>query len=147
MAARPVPAGGAVPGPLQRRLPGGRPRPPYPWLHRMASARGLLDHYAWLRAVVAASATWTHPSLQARADALAPRLLRLWDERATLLDRLERLPNTLCHCDAWRGNLCACAPAGTAAGQELIALDWAVLGWGAVGTDPGDLFAPSFAQG
>ena len=125
----------------------GRPRPPYLWLHRMASARGLLDHYAWLRAVVAAPATWTHPSLQARADALAPRLLRLWDERATLLDRLERLPHTLCHCDAWRGNLCACAPAGTAAGQELIALDWAVLGWGAVGTDPGDLFAPSFAQG
>jgi hypothetical protein len=120
----------------------GRPLPQYPWLHRMASPRGLLDHYAWLRAVLATPATWAHPSLQTRAAELAPRLLRLWDERASLLDLLEGLPHTLCHCDAWRGNLCAPAGAG-----ELIALDWAVLGFGAVGTDPGDLFAPSFAHG
>ena len=111
----------------------------------MASPRGLLDHYAWLRGVVAAPPTWAHPSLQAHAAELAPRPRRLWDERATLLDRLERLPHTLCHCDAWRGNLRAPTDAATA--EELIALDWAVLGWGAVGTDPGDLFAPSFAHG
>lgn len=122
----------------------GHPPPPYPWLHRMASPRGLLDHSAWLRAVVAAPATWRHPSLQAHV-ALAPRLRRLWDERAALLDRLEGLPHTVCHCDAWRGNLCA--GRGAAAAGELIALDWAALGWGAVGTDPGDLFAPSFAHG
>jgi hypothetical protein len=122
----------------------GHPPPPYPWLHRMASPRGLLDQYAWLRDVVAAPETWRHPSLQAHA-ALAPRLRRLWDERAGLLDQLEGLPHTVCHCDAWRGNLCA--PAGVEESGALIALDWAVLGWGAVGIDAGDLFAPSFAHG
>jgi hypothetical protein len=75
---------------------------------------------------------------------LAPRLRRLWDERTGLLDRLEGLPHTVCHCDAWRGNLCA--PAGAEETGALIALDWAVLGWGAVGIDAGDLFAPSFAH-
>jgi hypothetical protein len=121
----------------------GRPLPPHPWLHRMGSARGLLDHYAWLRTVVATPETWAHPSLQAHASELAPRLLRLWDERVSLLDLLEGLPQTLCHFDAWRGNLCA--PEGAAG--KIVALDWAVLGCGSVGTDPGDLFAPSFAHG
>jgi hypothetical protein len=123
----------------------GHPPPPYPWLHRMSSPRGLLDNYAWLRDVVAAPATWQHPSLRARAAELAPRLLRLWDERAPLLDLLEGLPQTLCHVDAWRGNLYA--PAGAATPEEIIAIDWAVVGWGSVGTDAGDLFAPSFAHG
>ena len=118
--------------------------PPQPWLHRMGSARGLLDHYAWLRAVVAAPETWAQPALQAHAAELVPRLLRLWDERASLLDLLEGLPQTLCHFDAWRGNLCV--PEGAATG-EIVALDWAVLGCGSVSTDPGDLFAPSFAHG
>jgi hypothetical protein len=122
-----------------------RPPPPYPWLHRMGSPRGLVDAHAWLRNAVAAPTTWEHPSLRGHATALAPRLLRLWDERSPLLDLFERLPHTVCHLDAWRGNLCA--PVGTARPQELVALDWAVVGYGAVGTDPGDLFAPSFVHG
>jgi hypothetical protein len=122
-----------------------RPLPPYAWLHRMGSPRGLLDSCAWIRAVVAAPETWQHPALRARAGELAPRLLRLWDERAPLLDLLEGLPQTLCHFDAWRGNLCA--PSRAATPREVIAFDWAVVGCGSVGTDPGDLFAPSFAHG
>jgi hypothetical protein len=111
----------------------------------MGSPRGLLGAYAWLRDVIADPATWGHPSLHARAAELAPRLLRLWDERTPLLDLLDRLPQTLCHLDAWRGNLCA--PSREAATHEVVAFDWAVVGYGSVGTDPGDLFAPSFAHG
>ncbi|GLV53858.1 hypothetical protein KDH_07090 [Dictyobacter sp. S3.2.2.5] len=117
--------------------------PSYPWLVKTGSPRGLLEHAGWMWKVVRDPLTWQHPLLRAAFPyPIASRLLRLWEERNVLLDAFERLPQTFCHLDAWRGNLFA----GTREnGQhQLIAIDWAYAGLSPIGTDIGDLFAPSF---
>ncbi len=117
--------------------------PDHPWLARDTSPRGVLNAYAWVRDLAADPAVWRSPPV---ADAfprvLAGRLLRLWDERARLLAVVEAMPYTLCHGDAWRGNLFASRPAGPAG--QLVAIDWAYVGRGPVGADAGDLLAPGF---
>ena len=52
----------------------------------------------------------------------------LWDDRERLLDALDRLPQTLCHHDAFRRNL-------VAHGDRIVALDWAFVGPGPVGAE------------
>jgi hypothetical protein len=114
------------------------------WLVRDGSPRGVLAAYAGLRGVIADRALWQHPYLQATFPVpVRDRLLRLWDERDVLLDRLETVPYTLCHHDAWRGNLFA--PASDNPDQRLVLLDWAYLGRGPLGTDAADLLPPSFS--
>jgi hypothetical protein len=57
----------------------------------------------------------------------------LWDEREALFGALERLPRTLCHRDAHRRNLFArVGPDGV---EQLVAIDWAYVGHGAVGEE------------
>ncbi|GHO85089.1 phosphotransferase [Dictyobacter formicarum] len=121
----------------------GRSLPSYPWLVRTGSPRGLLEHSGWMWKIVRDPSTWQHPLLRAAFPLpIASRLLELWEERNILLEVFERLPQTFCHLDAWRGNLFA-APQGD--GQhQLIAIDWAYPGLGTIATDIGDLFAPSF---
>jgi hypothetical protein len=120
-----------------------RPFPDYPWLVRTGSPRGTLQHNSWIRDVLADAATWEHPL--ARSALRTPpveRLLRLWDEQAKLFDALERVPFTLCHLDAWRGNFFApLRPDGT---PDLVLIDWAFPGRGPLGADAGDLFGESF---
>ena len=121
-----------------RRLPN------IPSLVQDGSPRGVLAAYAWVRDVIADQALWHHPSMQAAFPVpVRDRLLRLWDERDVLLDRLERGQYTLCHHDAWRGNLFA--PALENPDQRLILIDWAYLGHGPLGTDAADLLPPSFS--
>ncbi len=76
----------------------------------------------------------THPLLR---DWLNPdkleRQRQLWQEREGWFARLERLPHTLCHYDAFRRNLFA-APAGT------LAVDWSFTGPGPLGADLVPLF-------
>jgi hypothetical protein len=49
------------------------------------------------------------------------------------LHALEQLPQTICHLDAFRGNLFACDdPHGTA---QTIAIDWSFVGSGAIGEE------------
>lgn len=121
----------------------GRPLPSYPWLVKTGSPRGLLEQSGWMWKIARAPSTWQHPLLRAAFPLpIASRLLRLWEERNVLLDVFERLPQTFCHLDAWRGNLCA-APQGDRQ-HQLIAIDWAYPGLGTIATDIGDLFAPSF---
>ena len=121
----------------------GRPLPAYSWLVKTDSPRGLLDHNAWLRDVIADPIIWQHPLVRA-AFPIPPvdRLLQLWDEREMLLRALDRVPQTFCHLDAWRRNMFAPVSGGGLHGLTLI--DWAYPGLGAVGTDPGDLFGESF---
>lgn len=57
---------------------------------------------------------------------------RLWTERERFLAALDRLPRTFCHQDAFRRNLLLRAGPE---GEELVALDWAYAGYGAVGED------------
>jgi hypothetical protein len=67
------------------------------------------------------------------------RIFRLWHEHAPWLDALDRLPQTLCHNDAFRRNLFARRAAD---GQpETVAIDWAFVGTGAVGQELGPLVA------
>jgi hypothetical protein len=56
----------------------------------------------------------------------------LWDERERFLTALDRLPRTFCHNDAFRRNqLHRPGPAG----EQLVAVDWAFSGHGAVGEE------------
>jgi Phosphotransferase enzyme family len=115
----------------------GRP-PPHPWLSRR-----------WLRQYVASKpitepVAWDHP----RAAAVWPAevragLQRLWERRAELLALAEALPQTTCHLDVWPMNLIARGGAG----QEIVLVDWAFAGAGAVGEDIGNLIPDSVADG
>jgi Phosphotransferase enzyme family len=117
----------------------------YPWLVRdgIASQRGAIEHAPWLRDLIADTRAWQHPLLSSTFPGnTAERLLRLWDTRDALFDALARMPRTLCHLDAWQGNLFF--PPGGNGHAGLIAIDWAVIGKAAPGVDPGDLLASYF---
>jgi hypothetical protein len=64
--------------------------------------------------------------------AVIVELRRLWEERECFLTALDRLPRTFCHNDAFRRNL---LHRETPAGEQLVALDWAYSGHGAVGEE------------
>ena len=122
----------------------GRPIPAYPWLCGPATLRGMLEHFAGLQDVIRDRQAWQQPLVQRVLPAsTAERLLRLWADRAPLLDALERLPQTLCHKDAWRRNMFA--PPGPAGRDTLAMIDWAYVGRGELGLDAGDLFGASYS--
>lgn len=115
---------------------GGEPRPPFGWLGQVGSPRGVIEHYRWIEPLVRDPSVWEHPLLRATfPPALIARLPRFWDERHKLLDALERLPQTVCHQDAWRGNVYS--PRGTE--DELVLIDWAYVGYSVLGSDLADL--------
>jgi len=60
------------------------------------------------------------------------RFFRMWAERERLLDALDRLPRTICHLDAFSRNLFSRRGVG---GDQTVAIDWAFLGFGAVGEE------------
>jgi hypothetical protein len=118
----------------------GRPHPSHAWLRHngtIVMAPGALE--GMVRPdVLADPANWAHPLVRAAFPAtVAERLLRLWAARDTFRAAIAGLPETLGHLDAWRGNLFAPDP------DRLVAIDWAGMGWAAVGTDASDLFASS----
>jgi hypothetical protein len=118
--------------------------PDPPWLVQDGSPRGLLNGNLWIREKIAMPETWEHPLLRSAFPMpVAADLLRLWDERETLLQILDRVPQTFCHLDAWRMNMVAQSRDLQSDGVTLI--DWAFPGRGAVGTDAGDLFIESFS--
>jgi hypothetical protein len=111
----------------------GVPLPDQPWLS-----------WGWLRSVVEASGP-ALADLERLADSGGPPLLRqlypppiivelgrLWEERERFLAALDRLPRTFCHQDAFRRNLLI--RAGPKA-EEIVAVDWAYSGHGAVGEE------------
>jgi hypothetical protein len=69
------------------------------------------------------------------------RWLRLMNARHTLLDALDRLPQTLCHSDADRRNLLA--RRGADGADETVAIDWAFLGQAPVGAEAAPLVGSS----
>jgi len=75
-----------------------------------------------------------HPVIQQMYPAgQAQTILDLWDKRETFFRTLEQLPQTVCHNDAFRRNLFR---RHTGDGRDqTIAIDWANLGWGAVGEE------------
>jgi hypothetical protein len=66
-------------------------------------------------------------------DDQAQLILQLWDERETFFQVLEHLPQTICHNDVFRRNLFLRRTAGGP--EQTVAIDWANLGWGAIGEE------------
>jgi hypothetical protein len=111
-------------------------------------AAGPLPEHAWfsrnwLRRYIAAEGV-AAATIEVPAD--APALLRqcfpppvtfwlreLWAERETFLSVLDRLPQTICHHDAFRRNLFARRRADGE--EQTVAIDWAFAGVGAVGAE------------
>ena len=87
----------------------------------------------WIAAVRSAS-SWSDP-LVAHEFPEPPiaRLERLHDAAPDLFDRLERLPQTLSHLDAWRANLIGSRlPDGR---ERTVAIDWSFMGTAPAGQE------------
>lgn len=111
-------------------------RPPLPILSWLTPAglRSRTEEFVARLPEVHDPATWAQPLVRrAFPDPVRDPLLRVGAEREMFLAALARLPQTLCHRDLWRGNLFA---GRDAAGQaQTIAIDWALVGLGALGED------------
>lgn len=75
-------------------------------------------------------------------DEVMIRAARLWDDRHVFLDALDRLPQTLCHFDAFRRNLLIRQRADGSA--QTVAVDWSFLGGGPLGAELVALFWVSY---
>lgn len=119
----------------------GRALPSEPWLNRGFLRAWTVDpaRVALTERIIRAE-TWAQPLVRAAfPDPVAARLRRLHTEREGFLAALERLPQTLCHLDAFSGNLLA-RRVGTGE-EQTVALDWAFVGLAAVGEEVGHLVA------
>ncbi len=108
---------------------------PYAWL-----SRGWLRQFVVTRPVPTTVA-WTDDRLSTVWPApLRAALAGLWARRVALIDRVERLPQTIAHLDVWPANLI-----WSESGPVL--LDWSFIGGGAIGEDIGNLVFDAFADG
>lgn len=83
-----------------------------------------------------------YPAVQAWLfDESVERILKLWAERETYLNALDRLPRTLCHHDAFRRNLLVRRSANGL--YQIVAIDWAKMGTGAIGEEIATFIAVS----
>jgi len=82
-------------------------------------------------------AAWEQPLIREHFAGLRDGLVRLHERREDLLRLAERLPRTVCHLDVWPNNLIR-RPSG-----EIVFLDWAFTGDGALGEDIGNLVPDS----
>jgi hypothetical protein len=114
--------------------------PNHPWLSRN-----------WLRGWIEEAAPFIdalaehrdHPNVVQMYD--VDHILGLWRDRHRRLDYLENLPQTLCHLDAYRGNLFSRRdPSGQ---EQTVAIDWAFAGHAAFGEELASLVAASVALG
>jgi hypothetical protein len=111
--------------------PVNRPLPGWSWLSS-----------DWLRHYVEQSAPLMEPLRNAVKSPWGRRWLpkedsdryfRLWGKRGLYFDALDRLPQTICHFDAFRRNLFA---RKTAVGDnQTVVIDWAFVGRGPIGAD------------
>lgn len=114
------------------------------------ASRGFLRSYATTRPadyqLIDEDSAWEQPLIRGNWPAdLREGWTRLVAHQDDLFDVMEQLPRTLCHLDAWVSNVIR-RPTG-----EIVLLDWAFAGDGAVGEDLGnylpdavsDLFWPA----
>ncbi len=118
----------------------GRPLPAFRWLTDGSPVRFWGDWFAPCFA--------RYPELRGHPYVLrqwpgdvADRTLRLFAERRTLLDALDRLPRTFCHKDAFRRNLLARLREDGQ--EETVAVDWAFVGIGVLGEELAPMVAAS----
>lgn len=114
------------------------PAPELPWLSRGWLRAWVPDDPGGLPDLAADPAAWRHPLLAAQAPPeAAARVLWLRRRREALLQRAERLPQTLCHLDFWPPNLLA--RRGPDGQEQTVLLDWSQSGPGARGEDIANL--------
>jgi hypothetical protein len=114
------------------------------------ASRGFLRSYATTRPadyqLIDDDSAWDQPLIRGNWPAdLRDGWARLLAHQNDLFDVMEQLPRTLCHLDAWVSNVIR-RPSG-----DIVLLDWAFAGDGAVGEDLGnylpdavfDLFWPA----
>jgi hypothetical protein len=108
-----------------------RPLPDYPWLGRRR-LRQWNDLFTDWRAI-----PWEHPQVSARYPAHEiANLRRMLLEAEDFIDRLDRLPSTVCHGDTYPTNFKSRDIDGH---KQTLALDWALAQVGPVGYDLGGL--------
>lgn len=105
--------------------------PDYPWLTEGRAKNWIHLADVYLRDLPGIMAR--EPRYDWLTEAHAAGILALWRDRQPLFDALDRLPRTLCHHDAFGRNLFARTDAGGA--PETIAIDWQIVGTGALGED------------
>lgn len=114
--------------------------PTQPWLSR-SWLREYMERREPIMADIGSNADWNQPIFRSAF----PRSLRsmteeIWAHRDIFLDLLESGPQTLCHLDAWPRNLFRSSTAGP---DEFVVIDWAFVGIGAIGEDPGNILPDS----
>jgi hypothetical protein len=96
----------------------------------------------WFRGAVASAAPAIRQLHEAKEHPIVRRgyppdvceaIFQLWEDRELFLGALDRLPRTLCHFDAFRGNLLTRRTVDQR--EETVAIDWTSVGTGAVGED------------
>jgi hypothetical protein len=103
--------------------------PQYSWLGRDWLAGWVHGPLSGIFGMVEGMNGYHHPLLTAYfAPEELAALQQLWADRQIYLDQLARLPQTLCHLDAHRGNL-------SWQGDDLALLDWAFVGEAALGEE------------
>ena len=109
-----------------------RPIPAAPFLTR-TYLRSWTNWIPWLDPARSAQ-TWSDPVVAAAIPSPPiDRLERLHANVASLFDRLEALPQTLSHLDAWRANLIG-ARSGTGE-DRTVAIDWSFVGMAPAGQE------------
>lgn len=106
-----------------------------PWL-----SKNWIRQYASTRlnrpTVYADKSLWEHPvvveGFGADRHVIRQGFGELYASANKWFDLLEALPQTLCHLDFWPNNAIAASD-----GTDVL-IDWAFVGWGAVGEDPGN---------
>jgi hypothetical protein len=122
----------------------GRPLPVERWLSAPFFRSVFADGNWWATYMDPAAPynAWQKPVVQqAFGEPLRSRVLKLWDDKRIFFDAFDQLPQVLCHNDLHRRNLMW--RIGAQGEEELVALDWAFCGPGAVGMDMGELIATS----
>jgi hypothetical protein len=102
------------------------PMPDYPWL-----CKGHLRK--WLEHETRVNAFWESPFANQTFSHLRERWAKLWGERERFLNTLDRLPQVFSHFDLHRYNLMIRQQESNQ--EEVVALDWAICGYGALGGD------------
>ncbi len=117
----------------------GRPLPEAPWL----STGRVRDYLARAKPIILdLHRISEHPLAQRwlTGDSIE-RILQLWADQDMLLEVFDRLPRSLCHFDAFRGNLMT--RRGVDDREQTVAIDWAITGIGAIGEEIAPLFVQS----
>lgn len=121
----------------------GHPMPDYPWFPAFFRSAGRKGGF-WASTLDPKNpeSVWHDPFVQQHfGDPLRSKILSIWTDLDHFCNIQDRLPQVLCHNDFHRRNLMWCH--NSQGQEELIALDWAYVGLGALASDIGFLVASS----